>query len=83
MSENIEKTKSVPTYIKINGEGSVLEFDLVTFRQKGEEAKYLSVYLTGADITKDPPVEQEAFVSLNEDGFKKLKSFFAQLEWDK
>ena len=82
MSETTEK-KIVPTYIQINGENSLLEFDLITFRQRGEEARYLSVSLTGMDITKDEPIPQEAFVNIDEDGFRKIKSFFEQLEWSK
>ena len=83
MSDVAEKLKQVPTYIQVGNENSILEFDLVTFRQKGEEARYLAVNFTGLDVTKDPPVEQEAFVNLDEEGFKQIKAFFEQLEWVK
>ena len=78
-----EQTKSVPTYTKVEGDSSALEFDLITFRQRGEESRYLSITFSGLDITKDPPVSQEAYVNLGEEGFKKIKSFFEQLYWDK
>jgi hypothetical protein len=70
-------------YLKIGDETATLEFDLITFRQKGQEEKYLSISFNGVDITKDPPVSQEAFVNIDEDGFKAIKNFFQQLEWNK
>lgn len=76
-------TKEVPTYIKVGSEEASLEFDLITFREKGQEARYLSVSFAGIDITKEPPVAQEAFVNIDEEGFKKIKKFFEQLEWNK
>lgn len=83
MSDISEVTKNVPTYIRIENEGATLEFDLVTFRQKGEEARYLSINFSGVDITKEPPVQQEAFINIDEEGFRKIKSFFEQLDWVK
>ena len=83
MNDVSETLKQVPTYIAVGNENASIEFDLVTFRQKGEEARYLAVSFTGLDITKDPPIEQEAFINLGEEDFKKIKSFFEQLEWIK
>ena len=83
MSDVSEKLKQVPTYIQVGNENSTLEFDLIAFRQKGIEARYLAVTFSGVDITKEPPVPQEAFVNIDEEGFKKIKSFFEQLEWVK
>lgn len=83
MSDVSDKIKVVPTYIQIKDENASLEFDLIAFRQRGEEARYLSVTFAGLDITKDPPVEQEAFMNIDEEGFKKIKAFFEQLEWGK
>ena len=83
MSDVADKLKQVPTYMQVGNENSTLEFDLIAFRQKGEEARYLSVTFSGMDITKDPPVAQEAFVNIDEEGFKKIKAFFEQLEWGK
>lgn len=80
---DIEKTKTVPTYIKVGDENASLEFDLITFRQKGEEERYLSIAFSGYDITKEPPVKQDSFVNIGEEDFKTIKKFFEQLEWIK
>ena len=83
MSDIAEKTKDVPTYIKVGSEDASLELDLITFREKGKEARYLSVSFTGVDITKEPNVIQEAFVNIDEEDFNRIKMFFQQLEWNK
>lgn len=72
-----------PTYLKVGDETSSLEFDLVTFRQKGKEERYLSVSFYGFNINKEPVETQEAFINIGEEEFAKIKSFFSNLEWKK
>ena len=63
--------------------GSNLEIDLITFREKGIETRYLSIMLNGQDVRQDPPTPQSAFLSIDsKEEFEKLKSFFVQLEWE-
>jgi len=80
--ENLNITES-PTYLKVGDETSSLEFDLVTFRQKGKEERYLSVSFTGYNINKEPVEVQEAFINVGEEDFNRIKSFFSNLEWKK
>lgn len=63
--------------------GGVLEIDLITFREKGVETRYLSLSCMGYDIRKDPPTQQESFLSINsKKEFERIKEFFSQLEWE-
>jgi hypothetical protein len=80
--ENLNINES-PTYLKVGDETSSLEFDLVTFRQKGKEERYLSVSFLGYNINKEPVEAQEAFINVGEEDFNKIKSFFSNLEWKK
>jgi hypothetical protein len=73
----------LPTYLKVGDEVSSLEFDLVTFRQKGQEERYLSINFSGFNINKPNPEPQEAFVNLGEKDFYAIKEFFKSLEWVK
>jgi len=78
-----QKDISPSYYLKVGDDSGVLEFDLITFRQKGKEEKYLSVTFSGINLTQEPPVPQESFVNIDEAGFKAIKEFFTQLEWSK
>jgi hypothetical protein len=88
MDEIIQSEKETPpvvkntlneqdTYLLLgNSEaGLQLEIDLVTYREKGERVKYLSVALTNGEglITS---------LSLDKESFANMKAFFKQLEWD-
>jgi len=66
-----------------NEEAGTLEVDLVTFREKGLETRYLSLLLSGLDVRQNPPIQQEAFLTIeSREEFERLKSFFAQLDWE-
>ena len=66
-----------------NEEGGNLEIDLITFREKGVETRYLSLVFSGVDIRQDPPVPQEAYLNIgSKEAFDDLKAFFAQLNWE-
>lgn len=78
--EELEKTKSVitpgQTYICLSNEDNTkFEVDLITFREKGKQVKYLSVSFTDAK-------ESCVSLSLDEESFETLKKFFKQLDWN-
>jgi hypothetical protein len=81
MEENVLNSVESPTYLKVGDEASSLEFDLVTFRQKGKEERYLAVSFLGYNINNEQP--QEAFINIAEDDFILIKNFFKNLEWKK
>ena len=72
-----EKIKS-ETYLGLSSKTEeieqILEFDLVTARQKGEEIRYLSISVKGNG--------QDASINVDEEAFNKIKTFFSQLEWN-
>lgn len=64
------------TYICLNNEdGTKFEVDLITFREKGQQVKYLSFSFTDAK-------QNTATISLTEESFNIIKSFFKQLDWN-
>ena len=70
-------------YAFVDENGGNLEVDLITFREKGIETRYLSMLFSGQDVRQNPPVAQEAFLNIeSREDFERLKSFFAQLEWE-
>ena len=71
--------KVVETYLGLSNETSLMEIDLVTARQKGEEIRYLLVTFGGKDARNNE--QQNASISIDEGGFNQIKKFFAQLEW--
>ncbi|HUS49429.1 MAG TPA: hypothetical protein VMZ91_04655, partial [Candidatus Paceibacterota bacterium] len=54
------------------------EVDLVTFREKGQQTKYLS--LSFVDENHNP--SQVFTKSLDQESFNMLKKFFSQLDWN-
>lgn len=75
-----EEVQNVPaTYICLNSaDGVKFEVDLVTFREKGQQTKYLSISFI--DETQNPPLIFSK--SLDQDSFNTLKKFFSQLDWN-
>lgn len=72
--QNIEKPGQ--TYICLDSEnGTKFEVDLITYREKGQQVKYLSVSFTDAN-------ENVASLSLNKESFDTIKSFFKELDWN-
>jgi hypothetical protein len=64
-------------------EGGNLEVDLITFREKGVETRYLSMVFSGLDVRQDPPSPQTAFLNIeSREEFERIKAFFAQLDWE-
>jgi hypothetical protein len=79
MEEELQKKGPTTTYICLSSpEGINFEVDLVTFREKGQQTKYLSVSFT--DERQSPP---SVFgTSLDQESFNTLKKFFSQLDWN-
>jgi type VI protein secretion system component Hcp len=76
MEENENIIKPGQTYICLDSEnGTQFEVDLITFREKGQQVKYLSVSFT--DVNKNV-----VSISLNQESFSTIKSFFKQLDWN-
>ena len=78
--DELEKTKNViipgQTYICLDSEdNSKFEVDLITYREKGQQVKYLSVSFTDAN-------KNTASLSLNQESFNDIKLFFKQLDWN-
>jgi len=68
------------TYLCLKNEKSLIEIDLVTFREKGEQTKFLSVGILAKN--EKTGEGQEVGISLDEESFLTLKEFFKQLEWN-
>ena len=74
------------TYIKLETKGQgggvtgVIEIDLISYREKGEESRYLSVSAVGVDSSGEP---SNTFISIdNEADFNRLKMFISDLNWN-
>ena len=72
------------TYFVIgNEEVGKMEIDLVTYREKGEETRYIAMMFSGMNIKEDPPTPQEAFFNIEtKKEFSDFKEFIANLNWD-
>ena len=71
------------TYIALgdatNPESGKLELDLIVFREKGEQTRYLNVSFTQKDEGGQPST---VAISLNEESFNSIREFFKDLEWN-
>lgn len=74
------------TYIKLETKGQggdvtgIIEIDLISYREKGEESRYLSVSAVGVDSSGEP---SNTFISIdNEADFNRLKMFISDLNWN-
>ena len=74
------------TYMNLetkNSEGGVtgiMEIDLISFRERGEESRYLAINATGAGTDGN---QSETIISIrNEEEFNRLKAFISQLNWN-
>lgn len=90
MSDNIIvpdkiQAQQPQTYCLIgNQEEGYIEFDLVSFRQKGEERRYAHINLVGFVDTEGGAEEtSRAYVNLsNREDFEKFKQFISSLNWN-
>jgi len=72
------------TYFVLGNEGvGKMEIDLVTYREKGEETRYIAMMFSGMNIKEEPPTPQEAFFNIEtKEEFSDFKKFIANLNWD-
>lgn len=76
----INKEIQVPpqTYFSMgSAETGSIEIDLVSFRQKNQEAKYLTISIKNPEQN-----DEKSFAIDNEEAFNTLKKFFEQLTWN-
>lgn len=71
-------TNKLDTYIALQNEDGKIEVDLVTFREKGQQVRYLSFNIQ--QTVENAPVSTS--ISLDEEAFNKMKIFFKQLDWN-
>lgn len=82
--EDNQQNKQVKTYLALaskddtNASENMIEFDLTTARHKGEEIRYFYININNLNNGK----VNEFGISLDEQGFNELKSFFSKLEWN-
>jgi hypothetical protein len=87
VSNETRQNQAVPsTYVRLetkNSEGQllgVLEIDLISFRERGVESRYLSVNTVGVGQDGN---QSETIISIdNEDDFNKFKNFVSNLNWN-
>ncbi len=79
-------TNETNTYIRLetkNSEGQlsgVLEIDLISFRERGQESRYLSVNVVGAG--QDGKQSETTLSIDNEEDFNRFKKFISDLNWN-
>ena len=85
-SDEQTKRYEPKTYIKLETKGQgggvtgVIEIDLISYREKGEESRYLSVSTVGVNSSGEP---SNTFISIdNEADFNRLKMFISDLNWN-
>lgn len=78
----IEPNDCEETYFSMgSNETGFLEIDLISFRQKNHESKYLSLAVS-SPAEEGGVSEPNIFAIDNEEAFLKLKNFFIQLKWN-
>lgn len=82
-TNNLSDTK---TYIKLetrNSDGvlsGILEIDLISFRERGQESRYLSINTVGAGREGE---QSDTTISIdNEADFNRFKKFISDLNWN-
>lgn len=83
---NMTNSSDTKTYIRLetkNSEGQIsgiLEIDLISFREKGEESRYLKILSVGAGANGQ---QSDTTLSIdNESDFNRFKKFISDLNWN-
>lgn len=80
MEEGQNTNSNKSTFLCLMGpDGVSVEVDLVTFREKGQQTKYLSISFV--DTSQGEPTTLAA-QSFDQESFYSLKKFFEQLDWN-
>jgi len=85
-STEVEPAMDTNTYIKLETKNSeeqvsgIIEVDLISFRERGQESRFLSVNTTGANAEGEPSTTT---INIdNEADFNRFKKFISQLNWN-
>ena len=62
-----------------NPSSGTLELDLVVFREKGEQTRYLTITFGQKDQSGEPATVS---INLNEESFNSIREYFKNLEWN-
>jgi len=80
-----EKAVDAETYFEFKAKNnSKLEFDLVTFREKGVETRYLSISINWPRTlngNKEAEYDKTMITIGSKEDFEELKKFIGQLNW--
>lgn len=86
LNSGFENFLDTNTYLKLetkNNEGQIsgiLEIDLISFREKGQESRYLSISAKGSNSQGEA---SETDISIeNEEDFNKFKKFISNINWN-
>ena len=81
-STSVIKSNNDSTYLNLNFEdGSVMEADLVSIKQKGQSIKFLEIIISGVDPQSGKKQEARKVVESKEE-FLLLKDYFTKLKWE-
>lgn len=86
VAEQPVASEDTDTYLKLditNPEGQVsgiLEIDLISFRERGMESRYLSINAVGSG--QDGNQSQTTIAIQSEEDFKRFKAFISRLNWN-
>lgn len=85
-NQPVEDFSEAKTFLNLetkNIEGQIsgiIEIDLISFRERGQESRYLSIKTVGAG---EGGKSSETAISIsNEDDFNRFKKFISELNWN-
>jgi hypothetical protein len=84
--ETIQNDDGITTFIRletVNSENvvsGIIEVDLISFREKGQESRFLSINTTGAG--EDGNSSTTSININNEQDFDRFKKFISELNWN-
>lgn len=71
------------TYISIGDKNQgIVEFDLMSHREKGQEVRYLHIQVRGYSLDEKGTPSNTYMALQNKEDFEKVKSFFSTLKWE-
>ena len=82
-SVEVREGENQTFYKHEDSEGGSMEVDLISFRERGAETRYLSLSILGYDPNQEQSAPQQALLTIgSKEAFESLKSFFGQLNWE-
>jgi len=84
--QTASKSVNTKTYFRMETKNSeeqlsgILEIDLISFREKGEESRYVKFFSVGA---AEDGTQSETTISIDNEGdFNRFKKFVSELNWN-